>query len=268
MILGLILIFILTDFPFLGLVCKMIHGMKVTLDGDGGFTYHHHLDKHRQLIFKPVSVQALWTVIQTLHEIGKRLQPVNTNPEQSEDWINQYKINSPQSCVNEWHTMADVLVRRPPSPHRTPRIQRLNNRSEINADFQIVIKNRLRQIMKSSNLDTITSKRIRAQLESDLGQNLEEHKSFIDTEILQILGQMDPASKILDYLYLGSEWNAGNLEELHANGITHILNVTREIDNFFPADFKYKNIRVYDEESTNLRKYFDDSYRYVIVVCR
>ena len=67
---------------------------------------------------------------------------------------------------------------------------------------------------------------------------------------------------------MGSEWNAGNLEELHANGITHILNVTREIDNFFPADFKYKNIRVYDEESTNLRKYFDDSYRYFIVVCR
>ena len=81
--------------------------MSVTLDGDGGFTYHHHQDKHRQLIFKPVSVQALWTVIQIMHKIGERLQPVN-NPEE-DDWVNQYEINSPQSFINEWHTMADVL---------------------------------------------------------------------------------------------------------------------------------------------------------------
>ena len=64
--------------------------MKVTLDGDGGFTYHHHQDVHQQLIFKPVSVQALWTVIQTLHMIGERLRPVNNNPEE-DDWIHEYK---------------------------------------------------------------------------------------------------------------------------------------------------------------------------------
>ena len=81
--------------------------------------------------------------------------------------------------------------------------------------------------MKGSNLDTITSKKIRTQLEGDLKQSLEDYKSFIDKEILVILGQMDPASKILDYLYLGSEWNASNLDELRANGITRILNVTR-----------------------------------------
>ena len=124
-----------------------------------------------------------------------------------------------------------------------------------------IMKAQLRKIMKQVDLDEITSKSIRLQLENDLKQNLEEFKSFIDEEILLILGQMDQASKIFDFLYLGSEWNASNLEELHANGISHILNVTREIDNFFPADFKYKNIRVYDEESTNLLRYFEDSYR-------
>ena len=118
--------------------------------------------------------------------------------------------------------------------------------------------------MKSSNLDTITSKKIRTKLEEKLGQSLEEYKSYIDKEMLVILGQMDSASKILEYIYLGSEWNASNLEELHSNGITHILNVTREIDNFFPADFKYKNIRVYDEESTDLLQYFDVTYRYFL----
>lgn len=251
----------------IGLVSKMSRGLNVTLDGDGGFTYHR-LDK--QFIFKPVSVQALWTVIQTLHMIAERLMPVtSTSGSNEDDWIKQYevKVASPQSCINEWHMMADLLVRRPPSPHRTPQMKRgvggQLQSLEASLNFETVIKSRLRQIMKTSNLDTITSKKIRKQLEGDLRQSLEEYKSFIDKEILVILGQMDPASRILDYLYLGSEWNASNLEELHANRITHILNVTREIDNFFPADFKYKNIRVYDEEATDLLRYFDETNKFI-----
>jgi protein phosphatase slingshot len=58
--------------------------------------------------------------------------------------------------------------------------------------------------------------------------------------------------RIEDYLFLGSEWNASNLDELTQNSITHILNVTREIDNFFPGNFRYLNVRVYDEETTDL----------------
>lgn len=244
----------------IGLVCKIVHGMTFTFDGDGGFTYHNV--NGQQYIFKPASVQALWTVIQTLHMITERLQPTTSVNEN--DWVKGYetRINSPQSCINEWHYMADVLVRRPPSPHRTPKTNH-KNRFEASQDFEMVMKRHLREIMKAANLDTITSKKIRTQLEGALGQSLEDYKSFIDKEILVILGQMDRASQILDYLYLGSEWNASNLEELNANGITHILNVTREIDNFFPADFKYKNIRVYDEEATDLLSHFNETYKFI-----
>ena len=127
-----------------------------------------------------------------------------------------------------------------------------------------VIRSRLREIMKTVDLDDITSKSIRLKLEEDLNEKLEEFKSYIDEEILIILGQMDPASKIFDFMYLGSEWNASNLEELNANGITHIMNITREIDNFFPAVFKYQNIREYDVEETDLLKHWDETFNFVV----
>lgn len=59
---------------------------------------------------------------------------------------------------------------------------------------------------------------IRSRLEEELNTNLNEFKSFIDQEMLTILGQMDAATEILEYLYLGSEWNASNLDELKDKG--------------------------------------------------
>ena len=49
--------------------------------------------------------------------------------------------------------------------------------------------------------------------------NLTEFKSYIDEQMLKILGQMDTATQIFDYLYLGTEWNASNLEELKFKGL-------------------------------------------------
>lgn len=43
----------------------------------------------------------------------------------------------------------------------------------------------------------------------------------------------------------------------------HILNVTREIDNFFPGTFDYLNVRVYDDEKTDLLKHWDDTFKYI-----
>lgn len=45
--------------------------------------------------------------------------------------------------------------------------------------------------------------------------------------------------------------------------VGHILNVTREIDNFFPGTFNYLNIRVYDDEKTDLLKHWDNTYKYI-----
>lgn len=70
----------------------------------------------------------------------------------------------------------------------------------------------------SVDLDEVTSKQVRARLEESLDVDLGEFKSFIDEEMLVILGQMDEATEIFPHVYLGSEWNASNLEELHKNG--------------------------------------------------
>ena len=237
----------------LGLVLKVLWGLETTLDGDGGFGLHL-LGEH--FMFKPVSLQLLWTVTQTLHAITARLQPRRHSVVGREsDWASQYldNISSPQSCINCWHEMSDILSRRPPSPDM------LTNAEAT----KTVIKSKLREIMKTVNLDDITSIAIRQRLEKEMDQNLNEYKMMIDEEILLILGQMDPASKIFDFMYLGSEWNASNLEELQANRVTHILNVTREIDNFFPAGFKYLNIREYDVEETYLLQYWDSTFRFI-----
>lgn len=45
--------------------------------------------------------------------------------------------------------------------------------------------------------------------------------------------------------------------------VQYILNITREIDNFFPGVFEYHNIRVYDEEATDLLAYWNDTYKFI-----
>lgn len=59
---------------------------------------------------------------------------------------------------------------------------------------------------------------LRNRLEQELDMNLTDYRHFIDEEMIIILRQMDAPSEIFDYLYLGSEWNASNLEELRKNG--------------------------------------------------
>ena len=39
--------------------------------------------------------------------------------------------------------------------------------------------------------------------------------------------------------------------------------MTREIDNFFPGLFVYHNIRVFDEEATDLLAYWNDTFKFI-----
>ncbi|KAM8704727.1 hypothetical protein ACLKA7_009219 [Drosophila subpalustris] len=241
----------------IGLVVPILADTTIHLDGDGGFSVAVYEKTH---IFKPVSVQAMWSALQTLHKVSRKARENNFYPSgPSHDWLTSYesRIESDQSCLNEWNAMDALESRRPPSPDA------IRNKPTAKEETESVIKMKLKAIMMSVDLDEVTSKYIRGRLEDLLDMDLGEYKSFIDAEMLLILGQMDAPTKIFEHVYLGSEWNASNLEELQKNGVRHILNVTREIDNFFPGTFEYFNVRVYDDEKTNLLKYWDDTFRYI-----
>ncbi|XP_038559643.1 protein phosphatase Slingshot homolog 1 isoform X2 [Micropterus salmoides] len=242
----------------IGMVLPLWSDTKIHLDGDGGFTVNTAGRTH---VFKPVSVQAMWSALQVLHKVCEVSRRYNYFPGgMALTWMGYYEscIASDQSCINEWNAMKDLETTRPDSP--TMFVDKPSERERT----ECLIKAKLRSIMTCQDLENVTCKQIRTVLEQHMNCNLKEYKEFIDNEMLLILGQMDKATLIFDHVYLGSEWNASNLEELQESGVGYILNVTREIDNFFPGTFSYHNIRVYDEDATDLLAHWNDTYNFIV----
>ncbi|XP_037534455.1 protein phosphatase Slingshot homolog 2 [Nematolebias whitei] len=240
-----------------GLVLPLWSDTLIHLDGDGGFSVS---TVNRVHVFKPVSVQAMWSALQSLHKACEVARCHNYYPGSLFlTWVSYYqsRVSSSQFCINEWNAMQDVESHRANSPILFTDLPTERERTER------LIKTRLREIMMQKDLENVTSKEIRTELEMQMVCNLREFKEFIDNEMIVILGQMDSPTEIFDHVFLGSEWNASNLEELQNSGVRYILNVTREIDNFFPGMFEYHNIRVYDEEATNLLEYWNDTYKFI-----
>ncbi|KFW94576.1 Protein phosphatase Slingshot 1, partial [Phalacrocorax carbo] len=239
----------------IGMVLRLWSDTKIHLDGDGSCyvcSCCSHLPKF--------VLQTCRSALQILHKACEVARRYNYFPGgMALVWATYYEscISSDQSCINEWNAMQDLESTRPDSPALFVDKPTERERTER------LIKAKLRSIMMSKDLENVTSKEIRNELEKHMNCNLKEFKEFIDNEMLLILGQMDKPSLIFDHLYLGSEWNASNLEELQGSGIDYILNVTREIDNFFPGLFAYHNIRVYDEETTDLLAHWNEAYHFI-----
>ncbi|GAA6235836.1 protein phosphatase Slingshot homolog 3-like isoform X2 [Lates japonicus] len=237
----------------IGLVLPIWSDTQVYLDGDGGFSV---TSAEETRIFKPVSMQTMWSVLQVLHGCCERAVKAALIPGSGLEWAQHYRrlIESDRFCLNEWEAMNDLeSVRKDVSGQSSA--DRISN--------ERLIKEHLRDIMRTEDLDNLTSKMVHSALETRIGFDMRPYKEYIDNEILVTMAQMDKPSKIFDYLYLGSEWNAANFEELQKNNIGYILNVTREIDNFFPESFAYMNIRVYDVEATDLLSHWPDTYNFI-----
>ncbi|XP_072279202.1 protein phosphatase Slingshot homolog 3 [Pyxicephalus adspersus] len=246
------------DFPHdgsngctIGTVLPIWSNTQVFIEGDGGFSVTIGMDVRT---FKPISVQTMWSLLQMLHKACEAAESYNYIPGNSvHSGLTYYQDHqhSPQTCINAWMATADLTSTRRDAT--TPERE----------ETEKIIRRKLRDVLRESDLENITSKQVRNALEQHTHCNLQDYTEFIDNEMIMILAQMDRPSEIFPYLYLGSEWNASNLEELQKNRVTHILNVTKEIDNFFPETFKYLNIRVLDEESTNLLPYWKETHSFI-----
>ncbi|XP_029303997.1 LOW QUALITY PROTEIN: protein phosphatase Slingshot homolog 2b [Cottoperca gobio] len=240
-----------------GMVLPLWSDTLIHLDGDGGFSVSTDNTIH---VFKPVSVQAMWSALQSLHKACEVARCHNYFPGSLFlTWVSYYqsRVYSDQARINEWNAMQDVQSHRADSPVLF---------SDASTERELTerqIKSSLREIMMQKDLENVTCKEIRTELEMHMTCNLREFKEYIDNEMIVILGQMDSPTEIFDHVFLGSEWNASNMEELQKSGVQYILNVTREIDNFFPGVFEYHNIRVYDEEATDLLAYWNETYKFI-----
>ncbi|EQB77693.1 protein phosphatase Slingshot 3-like protein [Camelus ferus] len=239
----------------LGLVLPLWSDTQVYLDGDGGFSV---TSGGQSRIFKPISIQTMWATLQVLHQaceaaLGSGLVPGGS----ALTWASYYqdRLSSDQSCLNEWMAMADLESLRPPSAEP--------GRPSEQEQMEQAIRAELWEVLDTSDLESITSKEIRQALELRLGCPLQQYRDFIDNQMLLLMAQQDRASRIFPHLYLGSEWNAANLEELQRNRVSHILNMAREIDNFYPERFTYHNVRLWDEESAQLLPHWKETHRFV-----
>ncbi|XP_068922582.1 protein phosphatase Slingshot homolog 3 [Petaurus breviceps papuanus] len=241
----------------LGLVLPLWSDTQVYLDGDGGFTV---TSGGQTRIFKPISIQTMWATLQVLHRacemaLGNGLVPGGS----ALAWTGYYqdRITSDQSCLNEWMAMADLESLRSQLPSADS-----SGHSEQECMEQL-IRAELWDVLDTSDLESVTSKEIRQALEGRLGCPLQQYRDFIDNQMLVLMAQRDRASHIFPHLYLGSEWNAANLDELQRNRVSHILNVAREIDNFYPELFTYYNVRLWDEETEQLLPHWKETHRFI-----
>ncbi len=68
---------------------------------------------------------------------------------------------------------------------------------------------------------------------------------------------------VIDNIYIGNSLNASNYYELEDYNITHVINVSEEISNYFPDDMDYLRISVSDTNDASLESYFGRALRFI-----
>ncbi|XP_046840243.1 protein phosphatase Slingshot homolog isoform X2 [Xenia sp. Carnegie-2017] len=241
----------------LGLVIPLWNNVSTKLDGDGGFEVK---TEYRHYVFKPVSVQTLWTALLWVHKcLNVAHRAKHFDGGLSHAWLDYYqsKISSPRECIFYWESVDELENKREVS---------FSHFDEVKTDEELLkgsIRNKLKEVLTRFDLEEVTCRQIREALETEMKMSLQHLKEYIDEQLFVILGQMESSTKITEYLYLGSEWNACNLQELKDNDVHYILNITKEVDNFFPGTFEYMNIRIYDVKEADLLRHWGKTYRFI-----
>ena len=70
-------------------------------------------------------------------------------------------------------------------------------------------------------------------------------------------------SQVANNLYIGGIIEATDKKWLQNRNITHIVNATKEIPNFFPSSIRYLNLYLIDMPEQNLTHVLEKSYRFI-----
>ena len=71
-------------------------------------------------------------------------------------------------------------------------------------------------------------------------------------------------SKVTEQLYIGNINQASSKEWLHKHHITHVINCTKEVSNFFPNEFVYSNLGMNDIKQQTLSPSVESAYDFMI----
>ena len=136
-------------------------------------------------------------------------------------------------------------------------------------------ENSIKESHKTNILKSSYKKEIQKDLINNLTENhnIKEDKKFQQIfqllKILKIYDTMNTiksdknAVEIIPHLYIGSFACASNLEELESKKITNILCCGLGLKLFFPEKFKYHKIDLVDKEKENIRKYFEETNKFI-----
>jgi len=70
-------------------------------------------------------------------------------------------------------------------------------------------------------------------------------------------------SQITPNLYIGSSIEASSMAWLKSRGVTHIVNMAIEHDNYFPRAFRYFKGGIYDHPNQSLMPVLRSGYRFI-----
>jgi protein-tyrosine phosphatase len=70
-------------------------------------------------------------------------------------------------------------------------------------------------------------------------------------------------SQVLPYLWIGDNSVARDYHWLRLHGITHIINVAKEVPNYFPDGFVYQKIPLSDTLTENIKPFLEPIASYI-----
>eukprot|EP00122_Pirum_gemmata_P008646 Pgem_evm1s7978 len=227
-------------------VIPIFSNMQYYLSGDGMLVLHSGRRTHT---FDVASVRSLWTLTCSLEKSKSLSEQKNYYPDgPSHSWLAYY-----QKLIVEWKDNLKQVTTTPSSVGVAgDSIPGTPTRESIRAGLKSLLTSR------QNELDSLSCLDIRNALEEIFNQSLSHEKKFIDEQMMQIIGQLDTASEIFEnFLYLGNEWNALDIDEIKEKGIGYVCNMAIELDNFFPDICKYCNVPIWDDVEANIYDYLD-----------